>query len=132
MLCTHKTTILCQFGLFCHPLTTISPSILNYISWELYHDDTMVLTKTTITTLPAILGTNRSIRPTRLDTLASTPPHVSHTVQSYLTLAPLPQSSGTRISSLIFDACEPPLSSLTNGGPHSCGYGGIYHALQQP
>ena len=36
MLCTHKTTILCQFGLFCHKLTTISPSILNHFSWELY------------------------------------------------------------------------------------------------
>ena len=29
-------------------------------------------------------------------------------------------------------ACEPPLTSLTNGGLHSCGYGGIYHGLQQP
>ena len=37
MLCTHKTTILCQFGLFCHQLTTISPSILNHFWWELYH-----------------------------------------------------------------------------------------------
>ena len=36
MLCTHKTTILCQFGLSCHQLTTISPSILNHFSWELY------------------------------------------------------------------------------------------------
>ena len=36
MLCTHKTTILCQFGLFCHQLTTISPSILNHFWWELY------------------------------------------------------------------------------------------------
>ena len=36
MLCTHKTTILCQFGLFCHQLTTISPSILNHFRWELY------------------------------------------------------------------------------------------------
>ena len=32
----HKTTILCQFGLFCHHLTTISPSILNHFWWELY------------------------------------------------------------------------------------------------
>ena len=38
MLCTHKTTLLCQFGLFCHQLTTISPSILNHFWWELYHD----------------------------------------------------------------------------------------------
>ena len=37
MLCTHKTTILCQFGLFCHQLTTISPSILIHFLWELYH-----------------------------------------------------------------------------------------------
>ena len=37
MLCTHKTTILCQFGLSCHQLTTISPSILNHFWWELYH-----------------------------------------------------------------------------------------------
>ena len=29
-------------------------------------------------------------------------------------------------------ACEPPLTSLTNGGLHSCDYGGIYHSLQQP
>ena len=29
-------------------------------------------------------------------------------------------------------ACEPPLTSLTNGGLHSCRYGGIYHGLQQP
>ena len=36
MLCTHKTTILCQFGLFCHKLTTISPSILIHFWWELY------------------------------------------------------------------------------------------------
>ena len=33
----HKTTILCQFGLFCHQLTSISPSILNHFRWELYH-----------------------------------------------------------------------------------------------
>ena len=32
----NKTTILCQFGLFCHKLTTISPSILNHFWWELY------------------------------------------------------------------------------------------------
>ena len=40
----HKTTILCQFGLFCHQLTTISPSILNHFWWELYqkkHAETM-------------------------------------------------------------------------------------------
>ena len=36
VLCTHKTTILCQFGLFCHQLTTISPSILKHFWWELY------------------------------------------------------------------------------------------------
>ena len=36
MLCTHKTTILCQFGLFYHQLTTISPSILIHFWWELY------------------------------------------------------------------------------------------------
>ena len=36
MLCTHKTTILCQFGLSCHQLTTISPSTLNHFWWELY------------------------------------------------------------------------------------------------
>ena len=29
-------------------------------------------------------------------------------------------------------AREPPLTSLTNGGPHSYGYSGIYHGLQQP
>ena len=29
-------------------------------------------------------------------------------------------------------AREPPLTSLTNGGLHSCGHGGIYHGLQQP
>ena len=39
MLCTHKTTILCQFGLSCHQLTTISPSILNHFWWELYQKD---------------------------------------------------------------------------------------------
>ena len=33
----HKTTIIYQFGLFCHQLTTISPSILNHFWWELYH-----------------------------------------------------------------------------------------------
>ena len=32
----HKTTVLCQFGLFRHKLTTISPSILNHFWWELY------------------------------------------------------------------------------------------------
>ena len=36
VLCTHKATILCQFGLSCHQLTTISPSILNHFWWELY------------------------------------------------------------------------------------------------
>ena len=30
------------------------------------------------------------------------------------------------------NARDPPLTSLTNGGVHSCGYGGIYHGLQQP
>ena len=35
-LCMYKTTILCQFGLFCHQLTTISPSILIHFWWELY------------------------------------------------------------------------------------------------
>ena len=30
------------------------------------------------------------------------------------------------------DARDPPLTSLSNGGVHSCGYGGIYHGLQQP
>ena len=29
-------------------------------------------------------------------------------------------------------AREPPLTSLTNGGLHSCGYSSIYHGLQQP
>ena len=29
-------------------------------------------------------------------------------------------------------AHELPLTSLTNGGPHSCRYGSIYHGLQQP
>ena len=38
MLCTHRTTILCEFGLFRHKLTTISPSILNHFWWELYHE----------------------------------------------------------------------------------------------
>ena len=37
MLCTHKTTILCQFGLFCLQLTTISHPILIHFWWELYH-----------------------------------------------------------------------------------------------
>ena len=32
----HKTKILCQFGLFCHQLTTISPPMLNHFWWELY------------------------------------------------------------------------------------------------
>ena len=36
VLCMHKTTILCQFGLFHHKLTAISPSILNHFWWELY------------------------------------------------------------------------------------------------
>ena len=30
------------------------------------------------------------------------------------------------------NAREPPLTSLTNGGVHSCGHGGLYHGLQQP
>ena len=38
VLCTHKTTIHCQFGLFCHHLTTISPSILNHFWRELYQN----------------------------------------------------------------------------------------------
>ena len=43
VLCTHKTTILCHFGLFRHKLTTISPSILNHSWWELYHRRTVEL-----------------------------------------------------------------------------------------
>ena len=43
MLCTHKTTILCQFGLFCHQLTTISPSILNHFWWELYQINSLIV-----------------------------------------------------------------------------------------
>ena len=42
----HKTTILCQFGLSCHQLTTISPSILNHFWWELYHKCTHSLMET--------------------------------------------------------------------------------------
>ena len=34
--CVFTQTILCQFGLSCHQLTTISPSILNHFWWELY------------------------------------------------------------------------------------------------
>ena len=30
------------------------------------------------------------------------------------------------------NAREPPLTSLTNRGVHSCGHGGLYHGLQQP
>ena len=36
MLCTHKTTILCQFGLLSPAYQPISPSILNHFWWELY------------------------------------------------------------------------------------------------
>ena len=36
MLCTHKTTILCQFGLFLVILTTITQPILIHFWWELY------------------------------------------------------------------------------------------------
>ena len=43
MLCTHKTTILCQFGLFCHQLTTISPSILIHFWWELYQINSLII-----------------------------------------------------------------------------------------
>ena len=53
VLCTHKTTILCQFGLFCHQLTTISPPILNHFWWELYHDDN--------TSLAGVQGNNASL-----------------------------------------------------------------------
>ena len=30
------------------------------------------------------------------------------------------------------DTRDPPLTSIMNGGVHSCGHGGIYHGLQQP
>ena len=43
VLCTHKTTILCQFGLFCHKLTTISPPILSHFWWELYQINSLVV-----------------------------------------------------------------------------------------
>ena len=43
VLCTHKTTILCQFGLFCHKLTTISPPILSYFWWELYQINSLII-----------------------------------------------------------------------------------------
>ena len=31
-----QDNILCQFGLFCHKVTTVSPPILNHFRWELY------------------------------------------------------------------------------------------------
>ena len=33
-----QDNILCQFGLFRHKFTTISPPILNHFRWELYHN----------------------------------------------------------------------------------------------
>ena len=43
-------------------------------------------------------------------------------------------TSSIRDQELLTDvvAREPPLTSLANGGLHSCGYGGVYHGLQQP
>ena len=43
VLCMHKTTILSQFGLFRHQLTTISPSILNHFWWELYQINSLIV-----------------------------------------------------------------------------------------
>ena len=39
MLCTHNTTILCQFGLLSPGYQPISPSILIHFWWELYQTD---------------------------------------------------------------------------------------------
>ena len=44
MLCTHKTTILCQFGSFLVTLSTISQPILIHFWWELYHSDPLSVT----------------------------------------------------------------------------------------
>ena len=38
MLCTHKTTILCQFGLLSPAYLPIFQSTLNHFWWELYHN----------------------------------------------------------------------------------------------
>ena len=40
-----QDNILCQFGLFRHKLTTISPPILNHFRWELYHHRTQDLSQ---------------------------------------------------------------------------------------
>ena len=37
MCCVRTRQHLCQFGLFCHKFTTVSPPILNHFWWELYH-----------------------------------------------------------------------------------------------
>ena len=34
--CVRTRQHLCQFGLFCHNFTTVSPPILNHFWWELY------------------------------------------------------------------------------------------------
>ena len=47
MLCTHKTTILCQFGLFCHQLTTISinsqPVLVGIVSKSAENDSDIMI-----------------------------------------------------------------------------------------
>ena len=37
--CVRTRQHLCQFGLFRHNFTTVSPPILNHFWWELYHGD---------------------------------------------------------------------------------------------
>ena len=88
MLCTQKTTILCQFGLFCHQLTTISPSILNHFWWELYHytqrsihtlsilDDS----SSTLAPCPTSMSTQHDFRTDQHD--------VTHEVPDYAKLIP--------------------------------------------
>ena len=192
MLCSHKTTILCQFGLFRHKLTIISPSILNHFWWELYHlgadkgrfgklqrdlqDNFAHGTNQFPTTLTAaynLLLTTEATFVTASDTDThedsgshgwrqrgihqnhhsnggNTPGHKPATgtpgnkqvnpvnpagLTGLYTSPCFPQ--GTILldtgasTSIIRDqevltnvaACEPPLSSLTNGGLHSCDYG---------
>ena len=92
----------------------------------------VVPTKTTITTPLATRATNRAAQSTRPGTLGCIP--LPCFPQGAILLDTGATASIICDQDLLTDinTHEPPLTSLTNGGIHSCSHGGIYHSLQQP
>ena len=67
-----QDNILCQFGLFRHKLTTISPPILIHFWWELYHAAVVVHNRYIV-----ILGGHNRMRQdlSSVDIMDTGPPH---------------------------------------------------------